>query len=126
MDYLDFGRYLVQQRELRGLTREEVAAATKIPLGLLVALETGQVERLPGRVFVLNYIRAYAKAIGLEQEEAVLRFEEMDKTQNAQPPPAALERQRKRKALLQALGVLALLSVAGYLYFAFFADAFVR
>lgn len=126
MDYLDFGRYLVQQRELRGLSRDEVAAATKIPMGLIVALETGQVERLPGRVFVLNYIRAYARAIGLEQEEAVLRFEEMDKTLNTQPPPPALERERKKRALLQLGGVVALIAVAGYLYFAFFADAFTR
>lgn len=126
MDYLDFGRYLVQQRELRGLSREEVSAATRIPMGLIVALETGQVERLPGRVFVLNYIRAYARAIGLEQEEAVLRFEEMDKTLNAQPPPAALEVQRRKRALLQLGGIVALVAVAGYLYFAFFAEVITR
>ncbi|HXN42075.1 MAG TPA: helix-turn-helix transcriptional regulator [Myxococcaceae bacterium] len=79
MDYADFGRYLAQQRELRGVSRADVASATKIPANLIAALETGQVERLPERVFIVNYIRAYAQVIGMESQEAVLRFEEIDK-----------------------------------------------
>ena len=126
MDYLDFGRYLVQQRELRGLSREEVSKQTRIPIGLITALETGQVERLPGRVFVLNYIRAYAGVIGLEPEEAVLRFEEMDKTLNSIPPPQALERERRKKALIQLAALVAVVAIAGYLYFAFFAEKLQR
>ena len=79
MDYADFGRYLAQQRELRGVSRADVASATKIPANLIAALETGQVERLPERIFIVNYIRAYAQVIGMESQEAVLRFEEIDK-----------------------------------------------
>ena len=41
---------------------------------------------------MLNYIRAYAQVIGLAPEEAVLRYEEVDKTAKPEPPPAALER----------------------------------
>jgi len=67
----------------------EVSTATKIPLNLLAALENGERERLPETVFVLNYIRAYAQVIGLAEEEAVLRFEEVDKaTQSHQTLPA--------------------------------------
>jgi cytoskeletal protein RodZ len=79
VDYADFGRYLAQQRELRGVSRADVASATKIPANLIAALETGQVERLPERIFIVNYIRAYAQVIGMESQEAVLRFEEIDK-----------------------------------------------
>ena len=112
MDHIDFGRFLTQQRELRGLSRDEVARATKIPPTLIAALESGQVERLPARVFVLNYIRAYAQVIGMEPEEAVLRYEEMDKTVPSEPPPAALEHARRTRAwvglvlTLLALGLL--------------------
>jgi hypothetical protein len=77
-DHLGFGRYLAQQRELRGLSREEVSRVTKISPSLIAALEEGQIERLPARVFVLNYIRAYAQVIGLSPEEALLRYQEMD------------------------------------------------
>lgn len=117
LDYADFGRYLTQQRELRGLSRDDVSKATKISPGMLAALEEGRSERLPGRVFLLNYIRAYAQAIGLEPDEAVLRFDEMDNTVKSQPPPAALERERKKRALWTLLAVLVGLGVVGYLAF---------
>ncbi|MBF5041167.1 helix-turn-helix domain-containing protein [Aggregicoccus sp. 17bor-14] len=117
MDHIDFGRFLTQQRELRGLSRDEVAQATKIPPTLIAALETGQVERLPARIFVLNYIRAYAQVIGMEPEEAVLRYEEMDKTVPSEPPPAALEHARRTRAWvgLALTLVLAALIVGGLL-----------
>jgi cytoskeletal protein RodZ len=113
VDYVDYGRYLTQQRELRGLSRDDVSKATKIPPTLLIALETGEVDRLPGRVFVVNYIRAYAQVIGLEPDDAVLRFEEIDKTQMSTPPPAALERARVQNALRTLALVVLVLVVVG-------------
>lgn len=84
MELLDFGRYLSQQRELRGLSRGDVVAVTKIPESTIAALEAGETERLPSRTYVLKFIRAYAQVIGLEPEETVLRYEELD------PSPATL------------------------------------
>lgn len=111
MDHVEFGKYLSQQRELRGLSRDEVSRVTKISPSLIAALEEGQVERLPSRVFVVNYIRAYATVIGLSPEDAILRFEEVDKA-TPEPSPVVLERERRRRAwwvlgvvLLVALGV---------------------
>ena len=114
MDLADFGRYLAQQRELRGLSRDDVCRVTKIPMSLIGALEAGQAERLPARVFVVNYIRAYAGVIGLAPEEALLRYEELDRTERGEPPPAALERVRRKRALY-TLG--ALLAAAGALVY---------
>lgn len=112
MDYVDFGRYLSQQRALRGMSREDVANATKIPPSLISALEAGQVERLPSRIFVVNYIKAYAQVIGLSPEEALLRYEEVDKAP-PQPSPMALEAGRRKRAWL-GLGVcLAVLALGG-------------
>ena len=61
-------------------------------------------ERLPSRIFVVNYIRAYATVIGLAPEEAILRYEEVDKA-TPEPSPVVLERERRRRAWL-ALAVL--------------------
>lgn len=113
MDYVDFGRYLTRQRELRGMSVTHVADATKIPTTLISALESGQAERLPSKVFVVNYVRAYARVIGLEAEEAVLRYEEVVKTQAA-PSPQTLERARKKKALVTLAGVTAIGTVVAY------------
>jgi cytoskeletal protein RodZ len=113
VDYVEFGKYLSQQRELRGLSRDEVSRVTKISPSLITALEEGQVERLPGRVFVVNYVRAYAQVIGLEPDEAVLRYEEVDKA-TPEPSPVALERERRRRAWFILAGVLVVLGVGAY------------
>ena len=114
MDHVEFGKYLSQQRELRGLSRDEVSQVTKISPSLIAALEEGQMERLPSRVFVVNYIRAYATVIGLAPEEAILRYEEVDKA-TPEPSPVVLERARRRRAWV-ALAVLlvVVLGVGGY------------
>ena len=122
MDYVDFGKYLTQQRELRGMSRDDISRATKIPPSLIVALEEGQVERLPARIFVVNYVRAYASVIGLAPDEAVLRYEEVDKATPA-PSPAVLEQERRKRAWMgltvmlvaAALGLYAFLVVTGKL-----------
>ncbi|HLL03285.1 MAG TPA: helix-turn-helix domain-containing protein [Myxococcaceae bacterium] len=122
MDYVDFGKYLTQQRELRGMSRDDISRVTKIPPSLIVALEEGQVERLPARIFVVNYVRAYASVIGLAPDEAVLRYEEVDKATPA-PSPAVLEQERRKRAwmgltvmlVVAALGLYAFLVVTGKL-----------
>jgi cytoskeletal protein RodZ len=116
-DYADFGRYLTRQRELRGLSRAEVQKVTRIPSAILAALEQGDVAHLPARVFILNYIRAYATAIGIVPDEAVLRYEEVDRTVKSLPAPAVLERQRRRRAWITLAGVVVAVAAAVYVVF---------
>ncbi|MHB1846847.1 MAG: helix-turn-helix domain-containing protein [Deltaproteobacteria bacterium] len=71
-----FGRYLVQERELRALSREEVARVTRLSPGAIAALEEDRFETLPAEVFTIGYIRSYAACIGLDANEAVLRYQE--------------------------------------------------
>lgn len=94
------------------MTREDVAARTKIPTSVLLALENGEADRLPGRVFVANYIRAYAEVIGLAPEEAVLRYEEIYGPPPVPPSPVELERRRRGRAWRILLTVGAALAAA--------------
>jgi cytoskeletal protein RodZ len=71
-----FGRWLVRERELRGLARDEVARATKLAPGVVEALESGEEGRIPPRAYVVGYLRAYSAAVGLDADDVVLRFEE--------------------------------------------------
>src|SRR5512138_3946792 len=84
-----FGRWLVRERELRGLTRDEVIRATKLAPAVVEALESGEAARIPPRAYVVGYLRAYAAAIGLGADEVVLRFEESFEPGDA---PAAARR----------------------------------
>lgn len=98
LGYVELGKYLTQERELRGLSREDVSRETKIPPSLLMALETGQAERLPSRVFVVNFLKAYAEVVGLDQDEVLLRYEEVAGSPEPEGPvtsPAEAERRRR-------------------------------
>jgi cytoskeletal protein RodZ len=71
-----FGEKLRRERELREITLEEVATATKIGTRSLRALEEEKFEQLPGGVFNRGFVRAYARYVGIDEEEAVLDFTE--------------------------------------------------
>jgi cytoskeletal protein RodZ len=71
-----FGRWLVRERELRGLGRDEVTRAMKLAPGTVEALESGEESRMPPRAYAVGYLRAYAAAVGLDPDEVVLRFQE--------------------------------------------------
>ncbi|WP_242339367.1 MULTISPECIES: helix-turn-helix transcriptional regulator [Anaeromyxobacter] len=71
-----FGRWLARERELRGLSRDEVTRATKLAPGVVEALESGEEARMPPRAYVVGYLRSYAIAAGLDATEVVLRYEE--------------------------------------------------
>jgi cytoskeletal protein RodZ len=114
-DLAEFGRYLKQQRELRGLSREELARTTRISPGLIVALEEGQSEKLPEQVFVQNYVRSYAKAVGLPENEVLNRLLAVP---GVLPPteqsPVLLESSRRSQAF-RGLVVSGVLLLAGAL-----------
>ena len=56
------GDLLRQQREALGLDLDDVAAALKIKPGYLAALEAGRPDLLPGPVYAIGFVRAYAKS----------------------------------------------------------------
>ncbi len=58
----------------RGLALEDVAERLKIKASVLSALEEGQEDNLPGRIYTLGFIRAYAEFLGLDGAEAVARY----------------------------------------------------
>jgi cytoskeletal protein RodZ len=69
-----FGDKLKRERELRGVTLEEIAEATKIGTRSLKALEDEHFDQLPGGIFNKGFVRAYAKFLGLDEEQAVSDF----------------------------------------------------
>jgi len=90
-----FGRWLVRERELRGLARDEIVRATKLAPGVVEALESGEEPRMPPRAYAVGYLRAYAGAAGLDADEVVLRYEEAA----GRPEGPARSRRRARIAV---------------------------
>lgn len=69
-----FGEHLKRERELRGVSLEEVSAATRISTKFLVAIEHGQWEHLPGGAFNRGFIRSASKYLGLDEENMVAEY----------------------------------------------------
>ncbi|HWI27649.1 MAG TPA: RodZ domain-containing protein [Stellaceae bacterium] len=68
------GQLLRETREGYGSDIPRVAAALRIRGAYLEAIEEGRYDRLPGPVYALGFVRAYAVHLGLDGEEAVRRF----------------------------------------------------
>jgi cytoskeletal protein RodZ len=70
----DFGGKLRQARERRGISLRQIAAATKISVGVLEALERNDISKLPGGIFSRAFVRSYATEVGLDPDETVRDF----------------------------------------------------
>jgi cytoskeleton protein RodZ len=70
----DLGAKLRQARERRGVSLRQVAAATKISVVALEALERNDPSKLPGGIFSRAFVRSYASEVGLDPDEAWREF----------------------------------------------------
>jgi cytoskeleton protein RodZ len=109
-----FGEHLKREREMRGVTLEEISAATRIAPRFLAALESEQWELLPGGVFNRGFIRSVARYLGLDEDTLVAEYAletrgRPDPGVVADPP----EEPDRNWARVFAVVVLALLLVAG-------------
>jgi len=71
-----FGERLKKEREKRGMTLEEVSGVTKISVRNLRALEQEKFEQMPGGIFNRGFVRAYAKHLGLDDDQVVADYME--------------------------------------------------
>ena len=70
-----FGENLRREREMRGVSLEEISSATKISLRFLDAIEREDFSILPGGIFSRSFIRSYARYLGLDEERVVAEFQ---------------------------------------------------
>ena len=69
-----FGEHLKREREMRGVSLDEISTATRIGTRFLEAMENEQWERLPGGVFNRGFVRAVARFLGLDEENLVAEY----------------------------------------------------
>ena len=66
-----FGEYLRREREMRGVSLEEISTATKISIRFLQAIESEELSKLPGGIFTRSFVRTYARYLGLDEERVL-------------------------------------------------------
>src|SRR6185436_1199755 len=85
MDSEDFGGLLRSARQRKGLTIADLSRATKIKESQLERLEAAALDALPAEVFVVGFIKAYAREVGIDGAEALRRYS------HALPKPQIIE-----------------------------------
>src|SRR5258708_3596519 len=69
-----FGEKLRKEREQRKITLDDISSSTKISTRMLRAIEDEHFDQLPGGVFNKGFVRAYARHIGLDEEQAITDY----------------------------------------------------
>lgn len=77
------GQLMTQAREHRGLSREQVAAETRIPPYYVRMIESDSYDAIPDQLYLLPFFRRYAIFFGLDEHKIVARFiREFEKAEN--------------------------------------------
>ncbi len=63
------GAHLRNIRIAKGVSLDEISAATKVKKSYLEAIESDDPRRFPAPVFMKGFLKAYAKSLGLNPEE---------------------------------------------------------
>jgi cytoskeleton protein RodZ len=69
-----FGARLKREREQRKISLDDVSVSTKIATKFIVALEEEHFDQLPGGIFNKGFVRAYARHLGIDENQAIADF----------------------------------------------------
>jgi cytoskeleton protein RodZ len=98
-----FGARLKHERESRKISLDEIATSTKISKRHLVELEEERFSDLPGGIFNKGFVRAYAKFVGLNEDEMVAAYVAAEDGSKADfIPPIAMETQKLMSSMAVA------------------------
>ena len=82
-----FGARLKREREQRKITLDEIAVSTKIGTRFLAAIEEDRFDQLPGGIFNKGFVRAYARHLGMDENQAIADFVAATEPILPEPPP---------------------------------------
>ena len=81
------GKYLREQRESRGMSREEISRGTRVPIASVERIESDRFDELPGEVFVRGFVKSYARALSLPPDEVLARYTASRRVVSVTPLP---------------------------------------
>jgi cytoskeletal protein RodZ len=119
------GQELRRERELRGVALSDIAKVTKIKLNLLQALEDDKLNILPGEFFIKGMIRAYARCIGLDEDQALnlykhsLQQKEIDSLYESRRRETPILKSRRPNTLLIVAAALIVVAVSVLVFVGF-------
>ena len=68
------GQFLREKREEKRMSIAEIARATRVPTSSVERIESDQFDELPGEVYVRGFLKSYARAVGVAEDEVLGRY----------------------------------------------------
>jgi cytoskeletal protein RodZ len=65
-------------RQRKGISLTTIAAATKLSVSQLEAIESGDFGKLPGGIYNTSYIKQYARAIEFDEAEILAYYHQRE------------------------------------------------
>lgn len=119
------GEELRLHRESKGISLREIEEETKIRMKYLIALEADDFDALPGKVYVIGFLRTYARFLGMNDEEMVNSLKSLpsfnvheEETKEKKKKKTAPKSVKSKYLIL----IIVLALVIGGISFAFFRD----
>jgi cytoskeletal protein RodZ len=81
----DISRELVLYRQKKPVSLREIADSTKISIGYLEAIESGDFQKLPPGIYATSYLRQYARAVAYDENTLVQCYRETVNPPQAEP-----------------------------------------
>ncbi|MDH7512367.1 MAG: DUF4115 domain-containing protein [Clostridiales bacterium] len=114
------GQELKRERELRGISLQEIASSTRISLKFLEALEEDRLDVIPGKFFIRAILRSYAKSLGLDENQVLNRYQELQSSfdyevEVAAPKMSGSQLIRRRRNLPLLLASFSVILALGFI-----------
>jgi cytoskeletal protein RodZ len=109
-DDIACGEFLRRARQQRGVSLQQIAQSTKIPLRHLEALERDDLATLPAGMYRRAHVRAYATAVGLDPRVAMAW---LDRALEETTPPNTADVQPSAPSASPASGTVPVSIAAG-------------
>lgn len=110
----NFGEALRREREMRGVSLEEISNATRISTRFLLALENEQWHELPGGVFNRGFVRSISRFLGLDEDALIAEYALVTNDKPEMAVWATDGRHRRRTGPVVMALLLVALVVGGY------------
>jgi len=112
------GEQFKRERAGKKVSLEDVARETKIRINFLQAIEEDRFDLLPGGVFTRNFLRAYARYLGMDEEGMVKNFEQLfpkEEEKKVAPSMLMIEELKRRRSFYHIVLLIILMLLLGYL-----------
>jgi len=124
--FRDVGQTLTTARREHNLSISQVAAKIHIRQRYLSDLEEGRLSDLPGRVYILGFVRTYARFLNLDGEELVRRLNILpnllDHERCQVPAPMSLEEVEPTfTVVMVSVGIVLSVIIGGYIFLRLYA-----